>query len=120
VIIDIDDLENITCTFTNTKQTNLTLNKVVVNDNGGTAAESLWNLTATGTVASPTNLSGPGAAGSADVTGVVKPDTYALAETGAVPGYTKRFDLQLRQETVELRSIPTQSFLRQAIRPFVQ
>jgi hypothetical protein len=68
----------------------LILDKVVIRDNGGTAAESLWNLTATGTVASPTNLSGPGAAGSADVVSSpsFKADTYTLAETGTVSGYT--------------------------------
>lgn len=71
-------------------RTSLTLDKVVTRDNGGTALESSWNLTATGASASPTNLSGPGAAGSADVVSdpLFQPDTYTLAETGTVPGYT--------------------------------
>lgn len=80
------------CTITNNDNPpSLTLDKVVVSDNGGTAAESDWNLTATGALAvGSTNLSGAGAAGSTDVvsgTGF-KADTYTLAETGTVAGYT--------------------------------
>jgi hypothetical protein len=80
-----------TCTFTNNPVApSLTLNKVVTNNNGGSAAESLWNLTATGTGATPSNLSGAGAAGSADVVSgsTFKADTYTLAESGTVSGYT--------------------------------
>jgi hypothetical protein len=83
--------EQVTCTITNNDNPpSLTLNKVVVNDNGGTRPESDWNLTATGALGSPTNLSGPGAAGSADVTSgaTFKADTYTLAETGTYAGYT--------------------------------
>jgi hypothetical protein len=79
------------CTITNNDNPpSLTLDKVVVSDNGGTAAESDWNLTATGALAIPTNLSGAGAAGSADVVSGAsfKADTYTLAETGTVSGYT--------------------------------
>src|SRR6185503_16443020 len=79
------------CTITNNDDApSLTLNKVVTNNNGGSAAESLWTLTATGTGATPTNLSGAGASGSADVVSgsTFKPDTYTLAESGTVSGYT--------------------------------
>lgn len=71
-------------------RTSLTLDKVVTRDNGGTAAESLWNLTATGALDPSTDLSGPGAAGSADVVSgpLFNPDTYTLAESGTVSGYT--------------------------------
>lgn len=36
-VIDLADGETVTCTVTNTKEARLTLNKTVVNDNGGTA-----------------------------------------------------------------------------------
>ena len=78
---------NATCTFTNDDNApSLTLNKVVVNDNGGQAAESAWTLSATG----PTSISGPGAAGSADVVSGAGFDagTYTLAETAGPAGYT--------------------------------
>ncbi len=63
----------------------LTLNKIVVNNNAGTSAESSWTLSATG----PVVLSGPGAAGSTDVVsdGTFLPGTYALAETTGPAGY---------------------------------
>ena len=80
-----------TCTVTNDDNApSLTLNKIVVNNNGGTAAESAWTLTATGALGTPTNLSGAGAAGSADVVSgaTFKADTYTLAETGGQTGYT--------------------------------
>ncbi len=80
-----------TCTITNNDNApSLTLDKVVINDNGGTALESAWTLTATGTGGSPTNLSGPGAPGSTDVVSgaTFKADTYTLAESGGPSGYT--------------------------------
>ena len=83
--------EYVTCTFVNNDNApSLTLNKIVVNNNGGTAAESAWTLTATGALGTPTNLSGAGAAGSADVVSgaTFKADTYTLAETGGQTGYT--------------------------------
>ena len=83
--------ENVTCTITNNDNPpSLTLDKIVNNTNGGTAPESSWNLTATGTGGSPTNLSGAGAAGHTDVqsSASFKADTYTLAESGTVAGYT--------------------------------
>ena len=72
-----------TCTVTNTDQApSLTLNKIVVNDNGGSRAESEWTLTANGGTAG--TLSGAGAAGSSDVvsgTGF-KAGSYNLSESG--------------------------------------
>jgi hypothetical protein len=71
------------CTITNDdKAPSLTLNKIVVNDNGGTTAESAWTLTANGGTAG--TLSGPGAAGSTDVVSgaTFKAGTYALSESG--------------------------------------
>src|SRR5205814_481633 len=47
------------------KAPSLTLNKIVVNDNGGGRAESEWTLTADGGTAG--TLSGPGAAGSTEI-----------------------------------------------------
>src|SRR4029077_3986883 len=71
------------CKITNDdKAPSLTLNKIVVNDNGGSRAESEWTLTANGGAAG--TLSGAGAAGGTDVvsgTGF-KAGTYALSESG--------------------------------------
>jgi hypothetical protein len=81
--ITLGEGQSATCTITNDDNApSLTLNKVVVNDNGGTAAESAWTLTANGGAAG--TLSGPGAAGSADVVSgpAFKAGTYALSESG--------------------------------------
>ena len=81
--------EEATCTITNNDiAPSLTLNKIVVNDNGGTAAESAWTLTANGGGAG--TLSGPGAAGNADVVSgsTFKAGTYALSESTGPAGYT--------------------------------
>jgi cysteine-rich repeat protein len=78
--------EAATCTITNNDNApSLTLNKVVVNDNGGIAAESAWTLNAAG----PTPLSGPGAAGGADVVSGPSFDvgTYTLSESAGPAGY---------------------------------
>ena len=78
--------ETKTCTITNDDNgPTLTLDKILVNDNGGTAAESDWTLTAAG----PTNLSGPGAADSTDVVSdaTFKAGTYTLSESTGPAGY---------------------------------
>ncbi len=79
--------QSIECTITNDDNgPSLTLNKVLVKDNGGTASESDWTLTATG----PTTISGQGAAGSADVvsgTGF-SAGTYTLSESAGPSGYS--------------------------------
>ena len=78
--------ETVTCTITNNDNLpSLTLNKIVVNDHGGTAAEAAWTLTASG----PTTLSGTGAAGAADVVSGAgfSAGTYTLSESGPA-GYT--------------------------------
>ena len=63
----------------------LHLRKTVINDNGGTALNTGWTLTATGVSGSPTNLSGTTPVDS----GVTfQPDTYTLAESGGPSGYT--------------------------------
>ena len=59
--------------------------KTVTNDNGGTALMTAWTLTATGTGATPTNLSGTTPV---DSGATFKADTYTLAETGGPSGYT--------------------------------
>lgn len=79
--------ETETCTVTNDDiAPSLTLDKIVVNDNAGTALESEWTLTATG----PTTLSGAGAAGSTDVVSGASFDqgTYTLSESTGPTGYT--------------------------------
>ena len=81
--IEVPDGGSATCTITNDDDApSLTLDKVVVNDNGGTAAESDWTLDAAG----PTPLSGPGAAGNTDVVSGPSFDqgTYTLSETGGL------------------------------------
>ena len=84
--------DDITCTITNDDNApKLTLNKVVVNDNGGGALESAWTLTATGNpVTDPATLSGPGAAGNADVVSGPGFDagSYDLTESSGPSGYT--------------------------------
>ena len=65
--------------------TTLNLRKTVINDNGGTALNTAWTLTATGASGSPTNLSGTTPVDS----GVTfKADTYTLAESAGPAGYT--------------------------------
>src|SRR3989339_569489 len=62
----------------------LQLLKTVTNDNGGTATNTAWTLTATGASGSPTNLSGTTTVSS----GVsFQADTYTLAENGGPTGY---------------------------------
>ncbi len=78
--------DNATCTINNNDNApSLTLNKIVVNNNGGTASESAWTLTATG----PTTIFGPGASGSADVVSgpTFSAGTYALSESAGPSGY---------------------------------
>ena len=72
----------IACTFTNDRQPILTLAKTVVNDNGGTAVDTAWTLTATG----PATISGT--EGQAAITAAAVPaGTYTLSETGGPAGY---------------------------------
>ncbi|MBI3397227.1 hypothetical protein HY045_02005 [Candidatus Woesebacteria bacterium] len=72
--------DNATCTINNNDNAPaLHLRKVVINDNGGSAANTDWTLTATGTGGSPTNLSG---ATPVDSGAGFKADTYTLAESG--------------------------------------
>jgi LPXTG-site transpeptidase (sortase) family protein len=62
----------------------LTLLKVVVNDNGGLAADTAWTLNAVG----PSNISG--VEGSFAVTNAaVNPGTYTLSETSGPSGYSQ-------------------------------
>ena len=75
-----------TCTITNDDDVpttaTLTLQKTVVTDNGGTAVETAWTLSASG----PTPISG--IEDSASVTNaVVNPGSYNLSESGP-PGYS--------------------------------
>ena len=75
---------NVTCTINNNDQAaTLTLVKTVTNDNGGTAVETAWTLTAAG----PTPISG--ITGTGPVTGApVSAGTYTLSESGGPAGYT--------------------------------
>ena len=74
-----------TCTITNDDQApSLTLQKTVINNNGGSAPNTAWTLTATGTGGSPSNLSGTTPVSSG---GTFKADTYTLAESGGPSGY---------------------------------
>lgn len=79
-----------TCTIINDDNApSLTLNKIVINDNGGTKLESAWTLTATG----PTPISGPGAAGATDVQSgpTFAAGTYGLSEAGPAGYFTSGF-----------------------------
>ncbi len=75
------------CTITNDDiAPSLTLDKIVDNSAGGSALESQWTLTATGS----TTISGLGASGSTDVvsTSTFSAGTYILSETGSVDNYS--------------------------------
>ena len=78
--ITLAQSETATCTITNNDNAPaLHLRKTVTNDNGGTALNTAWTLTATGALASPTNLSG---STPVDSGATFKADTYALGESG--------------------------------------
>ena len=80
--------EEATCTITNDDiAPSLTLNKVTSYQYGGNAPESSWTLNADG--GSAGLLSGPGAAGSADVvsSNTFQAGTYTLSESAAPTGY---------------------------------
>ncbi len=81
--VTLNEGENITCTITNDDDpAHLTLVKTVTNDNGGTAQEADWTLSADG----PTPISGT--TGTANVTNAtVSAGTYTLSESGP-GGYT--------------------------------
>lgn len=75
-----------TCTITNNDIAPvLHLRKTVINDSGGTAVNTAWTLTATGTSGLPTNLSG---STPVDSGATFKADTYTLSESGGPSGYT--------------------------------
>jgi len=89
--IELAVAESAVCTITNDdNEPKLTLNKIVVNDNGGNTAESAWTLTATGAGTDPLTLTGLGAAGDADVVSGAGFDAgvYTLSETGDTTNYT--------------------------------
>jgi hypothetical protein len=78
--------DDATCTITNTDiAPSLHLLKTVANNNGGTALNTAWTLTATGATSSPTNLASTTPVNS-DST--FKADTYTLSESGGPVGYT--------------------------------
>ena len=65
--VTIGPNDDVTCTITNDdKAPSLTLDKIIINDNGGQASESSFTLTATGSGTDPLVLSGSGAAGSTE------------------------------------------------------
>ena len=80
ITVDMVSGEDISCTFTNTRRSSLELVKTVVNDNGGTAVETDWTLSADG----PTPLSGDGGVAATEVL----PGNYVLSETAGPAGYT--------------------------------
>ena len=77
--------DDVTCTFTNNDQAaTLTLQKTVINDNGGTALDTAFTLTATG----PTTISGT--EGQPAITNAsVNAGVYTLTESGPA-GYTNQ------------------------------
>lgn len=79
-MVALDEGENVACTITNDDDApSLTLRKIVINDNGGLAEASDWNLSASG----PTPISGAGGATSDPE---FDAGTYDLSESGPV-GY---------------------------------
>ncbi len=78
--ITVGNGQSTVCTITNNDYSPiLHLRNVVVNDNGGTAIATDWTLSATGTLASPTNLSG---STPVDSNSNFKADTYLLHASG--------------------------------------
>jgi hypothetical protein len=84
---------NVTCTINNDDNiATLTLDKILVNDNGGTAVVTDWTLSATGapdTPAADTSLSGTDTTTGtgSTLTGSVNAGTYTLAEASNLTGY---------------------------------
>lgn len=77
--------DTITCTFTNTQDSLLTLEKFVINDDGGTAVDTDWTLHANGVGALP-DISG--AEGDSTVTDANVPaGVYDLSESNGPGGY---------------------------------
>lgn len=87
VTIDLEEGENVSCTFKNDRQAaTVTVIKHVINDNGGTAVAGDFTMHVSGT-----NVSDPSFPGSASGTIVtVDPGSYAVTED-AVYGYTGSF-----------------------------
>jgi hypothetical protein len=86
--VNLNEGENVSCTFTNTRQAaHLIVIKHVINDNGGTAVASAFTMTAAGTAVSggTTSFAGAESPGT-DVT--VSPGSYAVTESGP-SGYTE-------------------------------
>jgi len=80
--------QTVTCTINNDDQpSSLSLDKVVINDNGGTAIDTDWTLTA-----SPEGIEGqdPLSGAGGVTTTEVLPGTYVLSETNDVPDYRPR------------------------------
>ncbi len=76
--------QNVTCTFTNTRQPKLTLVKTVTKDNGGTAVPTDWTLSATST-----SKTASGKTGDSTITNAYVPaGIYTLSESGGPSGYT--------------------------------
>ena len=77
--------QTVVCTINNDDiAATLSLDKVVTNNNGGTAVETDWTLTATpDAIAGQDPVTGAGGVPPTDVL----PGTYTLTETGDVPGY---------------------------------
>jgi hypothetical protein len=81
--INLEEGEDVVCTFTNAQQNGgLTLIKAVINDDGGTAVTTDFVLSADDPNTPGVDLSGAGGAN-----GSVPPATYDLSET-TVPNYT--------------------------------
>jgi hypothetical protein len=85
--INLHEGENVTCTFTNTRQAaKLIVIKHVVNNNGGTAVAGDFTMSVTGGSPSPASFPGAESAGT-EVT--LTPNTaYSVTETGP-GGYTE-------------------------------
>lgn len=89
VDINLQEGENVTCTYTNQQQeAHLIVIKHVVNDNGGTAAASDFTMTINGvTVTGDSSFPGEEAPGTNKI---VSPGTYNVTETGVV-GYAATY-----------------------------
>ena len=86
--INLNEGENVTCTFINTRQAGtLIVIKHVINDNSGTAVASDFTMTVTGNSPSPASFPGAESPGTSVS---LSPGAYSVGETGP-SGYSSSF-----------------------------
>jgi hypothetical protein len=84
--VNLTEGENVTCTFTNTRQPgHLIVIKHVINDNGGTATAANFTMTVTGNSPSPASFPGSESPGTSVA---LSPGSYSVSES-SLAGYSQ-------------------------------